>query len=144
MPLELSYSVGRDTETAIAPRSLNPGVNKVKEKPAVDTVSIISIGYSKIPYSQPITATTLSLRLQLDELCLTVDFVERVSGQLLVTLAGGAVDDNNGCSIAEIEEIPTDTELQLDCPRGSNELTIRFQKAQKGIICVTFIWGRDL
>jgi hypothetical protein len=142
VPPELSHSVGIDTETATTPRLLNPGVNWVVEKPTIDTVSAISIGYNRIPYSQRINATTPSLLLQLDELCLTVDFVEGVSGHLLVTLAGDAADGSNPCYITEIESIPTNTELKLDCPHGSNELIVRFQKAQKGIICVLFVWER--
>jgi hypothetical protein len=143
-PLELYRTAGSHTESTKAPRTVDLGVNEAGDKPAFDTVSVISIGHDKIPYSQPITATTPSLRLLLDELCLTVDFVELVSGHLLVTLAGDAAIESSGFSIAEIEDIPTDTELQLDCPHGSDELTVRFQNAQKGIICVVFVWERLL
>jgi hypothetical protein len=37
MPLEISYFVLADTETAIAPRPLNAEVNGVEDKSAVDT-----------------------------------------------------------------------------------------------------------
>jgi hypothetical protein len=143
VPLELPRFIGADMEAEIAPRSFSPEFRRLEGNP-FDASSVISIRYDRLPYSQPITAHTTSLLLQLNEVHLTVDFIEVVSGHLLVTLVEGAADEGIGCYIAEIEDIPTDTELPLDCPHGSDELTVKFQKAHRGIICILFKWDRLL
>lgn len=127
-----------DTEIIIAPIEL---VNISTEKiPASDIVSLINVGNNELPYSQSITLTTPLLHLQLDKLSVTLDFVQVLSGHLSITHGGEAVIGSREYSIVNIEDIPTIAELQLNCPHGSNELTIQLQSAWKGIICISFVW----
>jgi hypothetical protein len=48
-------------------------------------VSLIDIGRDELPYRQPITLMTPPLHLQLGNLSLMVDFVQVLSGHLLIT-----------------------------------------------------------
>jgi hypothetical protein len=110
----------------------------------LETLSLINIGHNELPYHQPVTLTTPSLYLQIDKLSLTVDFVQVSSGHLLITRAGDAAVESKDCSVTNIEDIPTSTELPLKCPHGSNELTIQFRSSWNVIIYIVFIWDRLL
>ncbi|KIM93164.1 hypothetical protein OIDMADRAFT_35956 [Oidiodendron maius Zn] len=57
---------------------------------ASNTISLVSLGYDKLPYKHLITAAVQSLFLRLDELSLAVEFVKGFSGYLLVTRTGNA------------------------------------------------------
>jgi hypothetical protein len=62
------------------------------------------------------------------------------AGHLLITPAGETAIEGSKLYIAEINDIPTASELQLECPRGSDKLSVRFQRFQSCIICINFIW----
>jgi len=83
---------------------------------------------------------TLSLYVQLDRLSLTLEFVQVFSGQLSIARAEDAAMWSEGYQVVDIRDIPTTTELQLNCSDSSNELTIQLQTDQKGIVCFTFVW----
>jgi hypothetical protein len=50
----------------------------------LNDVSLITIRYKQLPYSQLITLATPSLHLQLDKLSLTLDFLRVCLGYLLI------------------------------------------------------------
>ncbi|KAF8847991.1 hypothetical protein BDZ45DRAFT_301483 [Acephala macrosclerotiorum] len=42
--------------------------------------------------------------------------------------------------IVEVENIPTSAELKMDCFHDSNELTFQLRTAQRGLVCISFVW----
>jgi hypothetical protein len=110
------------------------------EQPVVDTVTLTSIGLAQLPFRQQVTLSTSSLRIQLDEMLLSVEFDNCVRGHLLITPAGETAVQDEKWYIAEIDDIPTATELQLECPQDSNKLSVRFQRSQNCIVCISFVW----
>jgi hypothetical protein len=141
-PLEPYDAANSDAK--IGPSTADLRGNGAEDISTLETVSLIDIGRDELPYRQPVTLTTPSLHLQIDKLSLTVDFVQVLSGHLLITRAGDAAVESKDCSVANIEDIPTSTELPLKCPHGSNELIIQFRSSLNLIICVVFIWDRPL
>lgn len=124
-------------------RTNNEVVNFTASKeaePVVNSVSLVTIGASNLPYRHLVTAASQSLYIRLDDLSLTVDFDTVVSGHLLITRAETAIMENRECRVLKVEDIPTSKELQLDRPRNSNELNVLFGSSLKGIVCVAFFW----
>jgi hypothetical protein len=108
---------------------------------ASDAVSMVTVRSSQLPYNQLVTLKTPSLYLQIDKLSITLDFVQVVSGRLSVTRAGDADIQRKELRVVDIKDIPTATELQLDCSPDSKELIVQLQSGQKGIIYIGFVWG---
>jgi hypothetical protein len=106
-------------------------------------VSLITIGYKQLPYSQLITLTMPSLHLQLDRLSLTLDFLQVFSGHLLIAQIEDAIASCKGYRAINIKDIPITTELRLSCSQNSNELTFQLQTVRKGIVCISFVWEVD-
>ncbi|KAH6668873.1 hypothetical protein B0J14DRAFT_152312 [Halenospora varia] len=105
-----------------------------------DTVSLMTIQSSDLPYNQAITATTPSLHVQLDKLSLTLEFAQVFSGQVSITQAEDAVKRER-YQIVDIGDIPTAKEMQLSCLDKSNELTIQLKNGKKGLVCFNFVWN---
>ena len=101
---------------------------------------MITVRYSELPYCLSVTATTPSLHMQLDRLSLTLEFVQVFSGQLSIARAENAAVWSKGYQVVDIRDIPTATELRLNCSHTSNELIVQLQSDQKGIVCFTFVW----
>jgi hypothetical protein len=109
-----------------------------------DAVSLVTIRYGELPYSQAITATTPSLHVQLDRLSLTLEFVQVFSGQLSIEEVEGTLRSKTN-HLIDIRDIPTTTELQLRCSDNSGELIVQLQNGQKGVVYFTFAWfQRDI
>jgi hypothetical protein len=87
-----------------------------------------------------VSLTTPSLHLELGTLSLTFDFLHNLSGCLSVA----QIEDDTGLSrdnhIIKLENIPTTTELKIDCPHDSNELVFQLWSAHRGLICISFAW----
>ncbi|TAQ89111.1 hypothetical protein B7494_g2575 [Chlorociboria aeruginascens] len=142
IPLELPYDTqishnGEEYDVSPATASLT-GIC-AEDVPAPDTVSLVSIRDSELPYFQSVTATTPLLHIQLDKLSLTLEFVQIFSGRLSIIQAENSVIWNKGYNV-EIGDIPTSTELRLNCPDTSNQLIVQLQNDGKGIVCFTFTW----
>jgi hypothetical protein len=105
-----------------------------------DAVSVITIRSSNLPYHRLITLTTPSLHLEIDKLSITLDFIKVLSGRLYIARTEGSALRRHGLRIVDIKDIPTATELQLDCSLASNELIFQLQNGQKGIIHIEFVW----
>jgi hypothetical protein len=127
-------------EHIVAPAAVSLANTCGEDIPAPDAMSLVTVRYGELPYCQSITATTPLLYVQLDRLSLTLEFVQVFSGQLSITQAEDATMWNEGYQVVDIRDIPTTTELQLNCSDSSNELTIQLQNDQKGIVCFTFVW----
>jgi hypothetical protein len=84
--------------------------------------------------------TTPSLHLEIDKLSITLDFIKVLSGRLSIARAEDSALRTQGLRIVDIKDIPTTTELQLDCSLASKELTFQLQNGQKGIIYIAFVW----
>ncbi len=72
-------------------------------------------------------------------LSLTLDFLQVSSGRLLLTQAENTTLLRKEVPGVNIEDITTNTELQLACLHNSNELTFQLRTAS-GVICISFIW----
>jgi hypothetical protein len=76
-------------------------------------------------------------------LSLTFDFLQVLSGCLSIV----QIDDNpalsRGYQTIEAEKIPTTAELSLDCPHDSSELAFQLRIAQRGLVCISFVWEED-
>jgi hypothetical protein len=105
-----------------------------------DAVSMVTIRSSQLPYHQLITLNTPSLHLEIDKLSITLYFIKVLSGHLSIARAEGLAMRRQGLRIVDIKDIPTVTELRLDCSPASNELTFQLQNERKGIIYVVFVW----
>jgi hypothetical protein len=88
--------------------------------------------------------TTLLLYLEVNKLSLTLEFVKVISGRLTITqIRDDWTGDEAGC-VVDIKDIPTLTELDLICQRGSNELKIHLQSTRKRLVCIEFVWDIPL
>jgi len=141
-PLEPPHftSASRDGEHIVTPVAGSLNDDYGEDALALDVVSLGSIRSSELPYCQSIIATTPSLHVQLDRLSLTMEFVQVFSGQLSITQAEDTGVWSEGYQVVDIKDIPTTTELQLNCSDTSNELSIQLQNDRKGLICLTFVW----
>jgi hypothetical protein len=108
--------------------------------PTPDNVSLINIGYKELPYSGLVSLATPSLHLKLDTLSLTLDFLQVLSGYLSVAQVKDSIALSRGYHVVDIENIPTTAKLRLDCLQDSNELIFQLQSAQRGLICISFVW----
>jgi hypothetical protein len=142
-PLDLPHDnqVSRsDGEHIVAPAAVSLANTCGEDILALDAISLVTVRYGELPYRQSITATAPLLYVQLDGLSLTLEFVQVFSGQLSIARAEDAAMWSKGHQVVDIGDIPTTTELQLNCSDNSNELTIQLQNDQKGIVCFRFVW----
>jgi hypothetical protein len=133
-PPEPPHTGNSDTETRVA-----LGEAALTEN-TTGHISLITIEYNQLPYSQLITLATPSLHLQLDKLSLTLDFLQVISGHLLIAQVEDMIASCKGYYAVNVEDIPTTTELRLSCLQNSNELKFQLQIARKGIVCISFVW----
>jgi hypothetical protein len=96
---------------------------------APDTVSLITVRHSELPYNKLITGTTPSLYLQLDRPSLILEFVQVpiLRGHISIAQAEDATVRIKGYRVVDIRDTPPTIELQLNCPYTSNKLTIQLQ-----------------
>jgi hypothetical protein len=139
-PPHSAHITNSDPENMIAPSAVNLAANSTGNISASDTVSLVSVRHGQLPYSQSITLTTPSLYLQLDRLSITLEFVQVLSGRLSISQSEYAAPRSKGLRVVDIKDIPTTTELQLNCSRDSKELKIQLQSGEHGIICISFVW----
>ncbi|KIM96820.1 hypothetical protein OIDMADRAFT_44371 [Oidiodendron maius Zn] len=111
--------------------------------PVSDSVSSVTIGDKELPYFQLISLSTRSLHLELDTLSLALDFDRVASGRLSIAQVEDTIGSGPGYHVVSIENIPTASELQLDCLHDSNELTVQLQTARRGLVCMSFVWEED-
>jgi hypothetical protein len=105
----------------------------------LSAVSTVTISYKELPYTQPIVLTTPLLYLQLDKLLLILDFVQVASGKLSV------VQERSTCftkdyQVVNIKEIPTTTDMRLDCSQSSNKLEVQLLTASGTGVFIIFEW----
>ena len=111
--------------------------------PTLDNVSLLTIEDEELPYSQWVSLTTPSLHLELGKLYLTFDFLQVLSGYLSIVQIDDNIALNRGYHLVEVENIPTTAELRMDCLHDSNELTFQLRTAQRGLVCISFVWEED-
>ena len=133
-----------DIENTTPQRASNLAHSTTEDPQASSIVPLIIIRHDELPCSRSITLLTPSLHLQLDELALTLDFVQVMSGHLSIAPAEECPLWSKESAIVNIEDIPTTSELQLNCPHDSNRLSIQLQNARKRIICIEFSWVEPL
>jgi hypothetical protein len=109
-----------------------------------DVASLVTVRYTELPYCQSITATAPLLYVQLDRLCLTVEFVQVFSGQLSISPARDVAVQSKEYQVVDIKDISTTTELKFSCSDTSNKLLIQLQNDQKGLVYFTFVWESQL
>jgi hypothetical protein len=81
--------------------------------------------------------------LELGTLSLTFDFLQVLSGCLSIVQIEDNIALSRGYHTVEVKKIPTTAELSLDCSHDSNELAFQLRIAQKGLVCISFVWGKD-
>jgi hypothetical protein len=111
--------------------------------PTPDHVSLLTIEDEELPYRRLVSLTTPSLHLELGTLSLTFDFLQVLSGCLSIVQIEDNIALSRGYHTVEVEKIPTTAELSLDCSHDSNELAFQLRIAQKGLVCISFVWGED-
>ncbi|RDL35987.1 Uncharacterized protein BP5553_06599 [Venustampulla echinocandica] len=84
---------------------------------------LLTIDEIELPYCKSIDLTTPSVFLRLENLSLTLDFLQVFSGQLSITCGEEIAASRKGDRIINIQDIPTTSELQMTCTEASNELT---------------------
>ena len=111
--------------------------------PVSDSISSVTIRNKELPYYQLISLATPSLHLDLDTLSLVLDFHRVASGRLSIAQVEHTTGSGSGYHVVSIENIPTASELQLDCLHTSNELTVQLQMARRDLVCISFVWEED-
>jgi hypothetical protein len=106
----------------------------------LDAVSMISLTPNDLPFSRHISLMTPWLELHIGKLSLMFEFLEVSSGSLSIIQANDIVVWNRYYQSVNIEDIPTTSEIQLNCPDSSNELTIRLQGDREVEIYIAFVW----
>jgi hypothetical protein len=81
--------------------------------------------------------------LELGTLSLTFDFLQVLSGCLSIVQIGDSAALSRGYRTVEVENIPITAELKMDCSDDSNELAFQLRIAQRGLVCISFVWGKD-
>lgn len=143
-PIRDTHLSGSNGEHIIAPGTASHANTCGENTPTPDAVSLITVQYDQLPYSQSISPTTPSIHILLDEISLTLEFVQVFSGHLSVAQAECTASLNKGYHVVDIRDIPTAEELQLNCSNISNEHTIQLQNDRKGIVRFTFVWDDQL
>ncbi len=118
-PSELLNAANGQTETTKPQGTVDLRENSTRNIPtseaALDAVYLITVRHNELRCSQSITLNTPSLNLQLDKLSLTLDFVQVLSGRVSITQIDGAAMAQKRYPVINIKDIPTTTELQLNC-----------------------------
>ena len=99
-------------------------------------MSQITITYEDLPFTLPIISTTPSLNLQVDELFVILDFVHVTSGNLSI-LQQSAVHIQD-YQLVNTSDIPTATEMLLNCSPGSKVLRFHLATVSAGSVCIAF------
>jgi hypothetical protein len=110
-----------------------------------ESTSLLTIEDEELPYTRLVSLTTPSLRLELDWLSLTVDFLQVLAGRLSIVQVDEDLASSRGYQSIDVKDIPTAAELRMDCFQGANELTFQLQTPRRGPIRITFVWeqGRE-
>lgn len=110
------------------------------------TPQSLTITPAQLPYSQLITATTPPLLLLLINPRLTLDFDFRLASPCRLVLTH--VDDvtapvvDGECRTVDIEDIPTEAEMQVSRLKGSRkEVKFQLRGGGTGGVSVAVIWG---
>ena len=139
--LNLCNGMRSDQEIMTAQTVVSLRSNDTENIPGLEAFSSIDITYTDLPYNYPVTLTTPSLRLQLDTLSVTIDFIQVLSGFLSILRADDSLTRNDDC-VAHIADIPTSSELRLNCPQGLDEMRIQIRDYGKIIFWIIFVWNR--
>jgi hypothetical protein len=103
-----------------------------------ESTSILTI--EELPYTRLVSLATPSLRVELDWLSLTVDFLQVLSGRLSIVQVDEDLASSRGYQSIDVEDIPTAAELRMDCFQGANELAFQLQTPRRGPVWITFVW----
>ncbi|TVY31847.1 hypothetical protein LSUB1_G008297 [Lachnellula subtilissima] len=142
-PPESPYSTCMDSDSAehrAEIKAIDFVIKRKDDSPDSKIGTLITLTQTDLPYSQLVQFATPSLHLQLDGVFFILEFVQVASGHLSITQAEDAVTGIEVSSVVDIQDIPTSTEMQLDCSQSSNELTVQVQIIQNKLIHISFKW----
>jgi len=105
-------------------------------------VSALTISHKELPYRMPITLDSPSINLSLDEIFISFDFEDVRSGQIVIEEVAKESVFEKAWEKLDVENIPTDSELQLDCPLHLSRLSFQLKCASRGYVCITFVWDK--
>jgi hypothetical protein len=101
--------------------------------------SLVSVKQSDLPYSQIITLATPLLHVQICKLFVAIEFAESLSGHLYITKRG-KWKPSKTVRVIDIDEIPTTSEMEVNCFEELNEVQILLQTQGADIIYIKFVW----
>ena len=114
-------------------------IRKPDSPSSLVVTSKVFVGLEDLPYSQRIVLTTPSLHLQLDELFISLEFVQVASGSLSIVK-----DISNLCGktdhLIDAKDIPTSAEMRFECSKGSSTLLLRLAASPSRSISLSFVW----
>jgi hypothetical protein len=114
-PPEPPYTSNSNIETRVSLGETALTKNTIGYILTPNDISLITIRYKELPYSQLIILIMLPLYLQLNKLSLTLNFLRVSLGYLLITQVEDTIILYKEYYTVNIEDIPTTTKLRLSC-----------------------------
>jgi hypothetical protein len=114
---------------------------EIQSMASVSAASVLTLCNGDLPYSQAIGLATPWLCLQIEELCIYIDFVRVASGNLSVERERSA-SRRQGHHVIKAADVPAKKEMHLTRSRESNSVKVQLLTASTGAVCIVFVWDR--
>jgi hypothetical protein len=112
---------------------------RTEKPPSLNHVSSITVRQKHLPYNKLIMPATPSLSIRVGKFFATLEFAEALSGHLYITTKR-EWEPNKSVRIVDISDIPTKSEMEVNCFRESNEVQVLLQSQGAEIIYIRFVW----
>ncbi|PMD34751.1 hypothetical protein L207DRAFT_496619 [Hyaloscypha variabilis F] len=136
---EISARVCETSPTALSTCRLPNACVETMAPLASKNISLVSVKQNDLPYSQIVTMATPSLHIQICKLFVAIEFAEALSGHLYITKRG-EWKPSKSVRVIDVDEIPTTSEMEVNCFQESNEVQILLQSQGADIIYIKFVW----
>jgi hypothetical protein len=136
---EISARVCETSPTALSTCRLPNTCVETMAPLASKNISLVSVKQNDLPYSQIVTLATPSLHIQICKLFVAIEFAEALSGHLYITKRG-EWKPSKSVRVIDVDEIPTTSEMEVNCFQESNEVQILLQSQGADIIYIKFVW----
>jgi hypothetical protein len=118
------------------PEPKNPSTTRVLD---ISRKSEITIGSADLPYHQPISAGTPSLRISLNSISVTFGFVNVAGGSLSISNVESSTFTHGG-QIIDAGDIPTKDEMRLNCEKETSEVEFYMKTGDCNPVYIKFVW----
>lgn len=129
---------GMTTPRANSPTSENREASRTPELPCM------CIRRSELPYRKTISGAGPLLRLQMDKVSFTFQFIRGFSGHISIDIVKNHSKKDQEQEVIDIREIPIAREMRVNCSHSSDELAIELQKDNKALVYFTFVWDENV